>query len=193
MLKSKLLTVFIAFALLITVGGVYATWSYAGSNLTDIIVPQSVTVTATIEDPTVSGAPGKLELTNNDLEYHINNDGDFNTVLGTSGGITVAYTPNPGSDYQTVNLICTVELTTTQYTGKDIFKLNNTVEKTITLNKENVASDAAAWTITDADIALALTEAFKLDKVAEHNAFKQALAGTHLEIDFSVDLTTPQN
>ena len=191
MLKSKLLTVFIAFALLITVGGVYATWSYAGSNLSDIVAPQSFTVTATINDATVKGAPGTLNIDNQDLTYHIKNDNNtYNTALETSGDITISYTPNEGSEYQTVDLVCTITLTNTQYDSKNIFKFDSTAETVLTLTKSAVGNSGAEWVITDADIGLALTEAFNLNTVTKYNAFMQALKGCHLEVDISVDPNT---
>jgi len=195
MLKSKLLTVFIAFALLITVGGVYATWSYAGSNLSDIANPTSPSIKVSINEATTSGAPGSLAITTNDLAYHISNDGSYNTVLGSTGSIVIEYTPNDGSQYQTVNLICHVTINAqSKYDSKDVFEITNTDSTdgvTLTLTKDAVGSNASAWTITNADVMLALTEAFYLNTVVKHNDFSAVVNGTHIEFDFSVDLSSP--
>ena len=192
MLKSKILTLFIAFALIITVGGVYATWTYAGSNLTDIVAPNSLTITASINQAQVSGAPGSLEITTNDLAYHIANDNSYNTVLEESGSIVVEYTPNEGSEYQTVTLVCTITLTNTQYNSKNIFKFEDSVETVIEFSQTNVGNGASAWTIDNDDIGLVLTEAFNLNTVVKYNAFAQALQGSHLEIDINVDPNSPK-
>ena len=197
MLKSKLLTLFIAFALVITIGGVYATWVYPSANL-EAITPQSANVVATINNASVDTGtvPGTLEITDNSLAYHINNAGDYKTELAApTGEVTISYTPSVGSEYNTVNLICKIRINAQQYEGKNIFAIGNTnaIDGVLTLTKSGVGSGADAWTITDADIQLALTEVFELDTLTEWNAFKLALDGTAIALDFSVDKTTPKN
>ena len=199
MLKSKLLTLFIAFALVITIGGVYATWVYPSANL-EAITPQSTSVVATINDASIDTGvvPGTLTITDTSLAYHVKNAGEYKTAIDTpTGGVTIEYVPSEGSEYTTVDLICTVQIVAQQYEGKNIFKIGNTEVNeesgVLTLKKSGVGSGAAAWTITDADIQLALTEVFELDTLTEWNAFKAALTGTSVSIDFSVDTNTAKN
>ena len=205
MLKSKLLTLFIAFALVITIGGVYATWVYPSANL-EAITPQSANVVATINDASVDTGttPGTLAITDNTLAYHIKNAGDYKTAIETpiTGGVTIKYTPSEGSEYTLVNLICRIQIVAQQYEGNNIFKIGNTeaIDGVLTLKKSGVGSGADAWTITDADIQLALTQlageaepGFVLDTITKHHDFKAALTGTSIALDFSVDTSTPKN
>lgn len=197
MLKSKLLTVFIAFALVITIGGVYATWAYPSANL-QAVTPKSANVVATIDSASVETGtvPGTLAITDTSLAYHIENTGDYKTGLSApTGGVTVEYTPSTGSEYNTVDMICTIRVVAQKYDGKDIFKINNPAfaDGALVLKKSAVGSGAAAWTITDADIQLALTEVFQLNTMTEWNEFKLALDGTSVALDFTVDTNTAKN
>ena len=58
-MKIKSITMLIAFALCLTIGGVYATWSYAGTDdIADAYYESKVTITDTLYDATVLG--GKI-------------------------------------------------------------------------------------------------------------------------------------
>ena len=197
MLKTKLLSVFVAFALIITVGGVYATWSYAGSNLADIAAPGSLSITATISEAEVLGAPGTLAIDSNDLAYEVVNAGDYEAELVSNGSFTISYTPNDGTDHDTVNVQVKVILNQQAYTPSAtnrIFDFSSADKTTnpdsgnlqLILTKNNVSNGAGAWTITYDELGVIFADTYVLDSVAAHNAFAQALRGTHLEIDVSV-------
>ena len=81
---------FAALATLVTVGGVYATWSYANGAVT-ASDPVSTGVTITGSDTTTT-PNGHVEMTVNNFELKVENDGNYNTALywETSGDKAVS-------------------------------------------------------------------------------------------------------
>ena len=193
MLKTKLLSVFVAFALMITVGGVYAAWNY--TNDEQIITGQNFNAVISIDVASVEGVPGVLSVNSAETQpkYKVENDGDYNTVLESSGNIVVTYTPNDGTAIRTVNLKCDIVLTNQRLNGTtNIFTLTggtpdpeNVIEVEKTLTASNIGG-AATWTISLEDIGLALTETFLLDTYAKWDAFETALSGCTLAFHISV-------
>ena len=202
MLKTKLLSVFVAFALIITVGGVYATWSYAGSNLSDIAPADSLSITATISKAEVIGAPGTLSVSDHNIVATVVNAGDYRAQLNASGGFVVTYTPNEGTDINEVDVQIKFVLNQQAYApaaSNKIFKFASDAATTndlsgnyqLILTRQAVSTGENAWTVDFSDFAIEFTENFVLDTVAKHGAFKQVLEGTHLEIDISVVTNEP--
>ena len=129
----KKLSALIALFLCVTIGGVYATWTYAGTtDITDGFAEAKVTIT----DAVSSGANGTYTVTSN-LVLSIddaNGDHKAELVFGSNDGqnpfIKVVFTP---ADHATKtikdNAVPTeIYFTTTipmQYGGKDIFTFTN--------------------------------------------------------------------
>ena len=192
MLKTKLLSIFVAFALMVTVGGVYAAWNY--TNDEQVIESKNFNATIAIDEASVNGVPGVLSVNDTGLpSYKVENDGDYHTILESNGSITVTYTPNEGTAIQTVNLKCDIVLTNHRLNGTtNIFNLtggaqdpDNVIEIEKTLTASNIGG-ATTWTISTSDIGLVLTDSFLLDTYAEWNAFNTALTSCTLSFIISV-------
>jgi hypothetical protein len=200
MLKSKLLTLFIAFALVITVGGVYATWTYTSDDATSANVPGAFSPTISINDATEVGAPGTVSVnSDNAIAYTINNGGSYNTILNDNDGkYVISYAPADGSPYQTINLQCTVTIQNKEYLDQDIFSFASDAavhdhekgEITITLTKANVGSGDAAWTIGVDDIGLQATE-FTLNTHDKWEAYQLLLKSCKIVMNITALETAP--
>lgn len=192
MLKTKLLSIFVAFALMVTVGGVYASWNYTNDN--QVIETKIFNTTIAIDEASVNGVPGVLSLNDTDvLSYKIENDGDYHTILESNGSLIVTYTPNEGTAIQTVNLKCDIVLTNHRLNGTtNIFNLtggtpdpDNVIEIEKALTASNIGG-ATTWTISPSDVGLVLTESFLLDTYAEWNTFNTSLTNCTLSFIISV-------
>lgn len=94
MLKTKLLSVFVAFALMITVGGVYATWNYADGGVND----EDYTGFISLTEEVTGSQKGTLAIDTGATDFEIlfdDSDTDNKThtaVLAYSGKIVVKFT-----------------------------------------------------------------------------------------------------
>ena len=94
MLKTKLLSVFVAFALMITVGGVYATWNYADGGVND----EDYTGFISITEDITGGGKGVLAIDDGASDFKIlfddpsTDDAVHTAVLDYSGKIVVKFT-----------------------------------------------------------------------------------------------------
>lgn len=94
MLKTKLLSVFVAFALMITVGGVYATWNYADGGVND----EDYTGFISITEDVTGGGKGVLAIDDEASDFKIlfddpsTDDKVHTAVLDYSGKIVVKFT-----------------------------------------------------------------------------------------------------
>lgn len=139
----KKLGTIIALILCITIGGVYASWSYATSN---VINSQETNFSNVITEAYNKGAPCQIKLTNNALTLTIEQDPDneYYGKLTVSGSLGVAVTVDPtASDAYKNGVILEYTLSVT-YNGT-VYKDFLTVDTTATELAENTS-----WTI-DAD------------------------------------------
>ena len=203
-MANKTLSLLLVLAMCLTVGGVYAAWTYAGS---DDIVDGYKEVTVEIEDAILSGAHGTYKIeTNITLKIDQNTDAhDAKLVYvvpeGETAYIKVTFTPNAiASDdikengveselyFDTTTLMeipCigdNYEPTATEGTELvPIFsfanKSNGAFEKNITWTKESDGSFTYTLEGAEATSQITLTRAFILDTKADHDAFRTALNG----------------
>ena len=197
----KRLSVLVALLLCVTIGGVYATWTYAGTNdIADAFAEAKVT----IADAELTGANGTYKITSNlvlvidqannaheaELKFESN---DSNPIH-----LTITFTPavNAPQDIKTnaVPSELYFGLTTPmQYkmdadgnysatgTPTDIFALAHVSNGTLDVNITWVPNGDGSFTATFDEAFLrsqiALSQTFVLDTKAEHDAFREALAG----------------
>lgn len=96
----KRLGIIVFMALVLTVGGVYATFNYAQDDAT----PKSQTLTPDIEDAALSNAKGTIEITKNDFVLKVDDiDGNLTTKYTATYTTTpahskVKFTPAQGAD-----------------------------------------------------------------------------------------------
>lgn len=197
----KKLSLLVALALLITVGGVYATWSYAG---TDDIADAYAEAKVTIADTELTGANGTYKVESNLVLTvdQANDDHEAELVFGSNNSqeifLKVTFTPATNAPQSIKDNAVESELywgTTVpmQYkvdgagnydengTAKDIFTFSNTRNGELDNTFDWTEQDDGTFTYTlDADdlaSMIQLSQTFVLDIKAEHDAFRTALAG----------------
>lgn len=190
----KKLSILIALMLCITIGGVYATWSYAGTNdIADQLVEAKVTI-ANIEYKEANGVyaiDSNLVLTVDQA----NEKHEAKLVYGSNNSedpyIKITFT---AADYASPQIKANAvpsELyfgttTTMQYTNKDgelvdIFWLsntgNNTLDNEFTWTPEG--NNKFSYTLDKAAIenCIKLNDTFVLGTKTEHDKFRNALNG----------------
>lgn len=203
----KKLSVLIALLLCVTITGVYAAWTYAGTNdIADVYTEAKVT----IADVELSGANGTYHITSN-LVLTVdqkNEDHHAELVFGSNNDqpifLKVTFVPAVNAPQDVKENAVKTEIyygVTTEMAYKmdaegnydaegtnvkDIFKFsnvkNNTLDHEITWNKE--ADGTFSYTMDETALKAAImlndengTVPFVLDTKAEHTAFGAALAG----------------
>jgi hypothetical protein len=197
----KKLSLLIALCMLLTIGGVYATWSYVGS--TDIIDAFAESK-VTISDAVIEGTYGIYKIESNLVLTvdQANDNHEAELVFGSNNDqpvyLTVTFTPSVNAPKTIKENAVASELyfgvtTPMQYkiaadgsysengTAVDIFKFKNpgngTLDNTFAWTKN---SDGTFTYTLNADALkeqIALSQTFVLDIKAEHDAFRTALAG----------------
>jgi hypothetical protein len=199
----KKLSVLIALMLVLTVGGVYATWSYAG---TDDIADARAEAKVTIADVELKGANGTYAVTSN-LVLSVdqaNEDHEAELVFDSNNGqaiyLKVTFTPsaNAPQDIKDNGIDSALHFGVTtpmQYkmdaegnysetgTAKDIFTLSPAENHggAFTKNINWTAEDDGTFTYTMNEAALRdaikLSQTFVLDTKTEYDKFAAAMAG----------------
>lgn len=197
----KKLSVLIALMLILTIGGVYATWSYAGTNdIADAFAEAKVT----IEDVELIGANGTYKIESN-LVLSIdqaNEDHEAELVFASNDSqpiyLTVTFTPAANAPQSIKDSAVPTELyfgttTTMQYkidgdgnysetgTPTDIFTFSNPSDGNFSDNVTWVPQLDGTFTYTlsqtELETMITLSRTFVLDIKAEHDAFRECLNG----------------
>lgn len=197
----KKLTLLIALLLCVTITGVYAAWTYAGTNdIADAYAEAKVT----IADAELTGANGIYTITSN-LVLTIdqaNNDHEAKLVFGSNDGnpihLTITFTPATNAPQTIKDSAVPSELyfgvtTPMQYkmdaegnysaegTPTDIFTFtnpgNDELDNLITWEKQSDGTFTCTFDQAYLEGQIALSQTFVLDLKSEHDAFRAALAG----------------
>ena len=197
----KKLSVLIAMLLCVTIGGVYAAWTYAGTNdIADAFAEAKVTIT----DVELTGANGTYKVESN-LVLSIdqaNENHEAKLVFGSNDGgavyLKVTFTPTANAPANVKNNAVPSELyygvtTPMQYkidaegnysdsgTPTNIFKFSNEgdgkLNNTFDWKKESDGTFTYTLDVNDLQKAIELSQTFVLDLKSEHDAFRTALAG----------------
>lgn len=198
----KKLSLLVALALLITVGGVYATWSYAGTNdIGDVFAEAKVTMA----DVELTGANGTYKIESN-LVLIVNqkNGSDHTAVLDFTSNnsqpvqLKVTFTPAENAPLNIKQNAVPTEIyfgTTTpmQYkmdaqgnysaegTAKNIFTFanpgNDVLDNTITWTNNGDGTFTYSMDVDDLKEQISLSQTFVLDVKNEYDQFRAALAG----------------
>lgn len=197
----KKLSALIALMLCITIGGVYATWSYAGTNdIADVLNESKIT----IADVELTGANGVYTIESNLVllvdqanEQHeaklVFNSNDSNPIY-----LKITFKPAVNAPQDVKNNAVPSELyfgTTTpmQYkmdqdgnynengTATDILKFKNVSNDALDVNIDWVKQGDGTFTYeldkSDLEEQIQLNKTFVLDLKSEHDAFREALNG----------------
>ena len=172
----KKLSLLVALALLITVGGVYATWNYAQGDATSKTgYLDKVTLVA---DSVVDSAKGTFEIDTTNLKITVDDtNNDHVAELLIEGDIKITFTPSTGADktVQDNGILMQYTLSTTDnynFGSRTIFSvdtetqfLNDTASKTATVT----ADDLKALISLNGDISLPDVETYEQFKTALHS------------------------
>ena len=187
----KKVSILIALALLLTVGGVYATWIYAGAPTTSRTNDHTA---IGITGSAATNTKGVISITNT-IEILIDDDafvrpgvGDaYKAVFVGNGQMTVTFTPSSGADAAVVaNGIKMKATLALEGCNANALKLGTTE---LTLNPENSGAATKSDTITADEIIACLTlnngSDLILDTLAKYENFKTSLGTPRLVITIS--------
>ncbi len=197
----KKLRILIALCMLLTVGGVYATWSYVGStDIIDALTESKVTIT----DAVIEGTYGIYKIDSNLVLTvdQANDNHEAELIFGSNNDqpiyLTVTFTPSVNAPNAIKENAIVSELyfgvtTPMQYkmdaegnydaegTAVDIFKFKNPSNGELDNTFEWTKNDDGTFTYSlNADQLkeqISLSQIFVLDIRTEHDAFRSALAG----------------
>ena len=202
----KKLSLLIALLLCVTITGVYAIWTYAGTNdIADSYWEAKVTIT----DAELVGANGTYAVSSNlvlTVDQKAPNDHTAVLVFGTTDGsetpyLTVTFTPSTSAPIDIKNDAVPSELyftTSTEMkykmdpqgnysadgTPTDIFTFANPSDGVFSPNVTWTKGENGVFTYTLQGEALkamiSLSQDFVLDRKSEHDAFREAVNGNIL-------------
>jgi len=183
----KKLSILVALILCVTIGGVYAVWTYTG----DTMSTTDRTLSHGLATATTEGNVGVYKIVHNDIDIKIDQKapGDYTANLVMSGSITVTFTPNDGAPDTIVNnaipsvaYLVLSDVSTNLYGGQEIYTATN--EK-IALNWTKGGDGVFTATVTAEQLdAILDINSFELDTHAEYLAFKDV--EKHIVITFMV-------
>ena len=187
----------ILFALMISIGGVYATWVYSQSDdVADITNARAITMT----EATFEGTYGtySTDATALSLKVDPKEGTSHTTSLKIEGYIVIKFTPSTYAPeaVKTNGVSTTYQFNTSnsnwKYNGEDVITVDNTVK---TVNWTKVEDGTFSYTVTADELAgiLTLTE-FTLDTKADYDAYDAVLTTGQITLTISDGkATTPTN
>lgn len=200
----KRLSVLVALLLCVTIGGVYATWSYAG---TDDIADAFAEAKVTITDVELTGANGTYKIESNlvlSIDQNPDNDNHEAVLLFESNNgqpiyLRVTFTPADNAPHSIKENGVPSELyfgTTVpmeykmdaegnysaEGTPTPIFTFSNPSDGNFSPNvtwTRNLEDGTFTYELNETDLRgmISLSQTFILDIKSEHDAFREALAG----------------
>ena len=194
MLRTKVFSVFIAFALIITIGGVYATWNYAEGNTVEIDYNNTyIGLTEVVN----AGAKGVLSIdAGSNLAIALDDaDNNYKAELNATGDIIVVFTPNDAIKTAIVGVDLQFKLTNHAalvFEGDPIFNVNETVFVSGETYGDIVIPDVVrdgdvfTWTIPASVFAqiITLNGDLLLDTVADYEIVDGLLNANSIAITF---------
>lgn len=189
----KKLSLLVALALLITVSGVYAVWTYGGGTMNGV----NTELSHGMATATTDANAGHMEITNNSVMITIDQkaSNDYTAVLHLQGSITVTFTPHAGASdtIKAQALPAEAVLSTTgvaEYMGTKIYKVDSTAIPLVWGEKKGDGTFDAVITADQIDSHLDLNANFVLDTHAEYLAFQAEEDNADILITFQPK-TTP--
>ena len=189
----KRIALLIALALIVSVGGVYATWVYSdgAADQRDLSIENALTITGTAD----GGKKGVISITDTLVLTIDDNNGTHNPgwdadITGAEAGtLSILFTPNTGAPTTVFEYYLTI--TNYTYSGGSIFNVGE--DKSNAIDGQQViygtftytnGDPNATQTFTCADIqnALGLNTSLKLDALSEYTEYKTALDNVKLTL-----------
>lgn len=197
----KKLSLLIALCMLLSIGGVYAVWSYAGKTTTENHKHMSVNLATATTDSAV----GVIEEVVNSLDIKIDDtNGDYKADLVITGMMAFVFKPNAGAPsgvvQNGVDLQWKLEQTDPgiQYNGENIFTIiatdidlqreKITASNAKTLCSEDLTNYIGGWyvVITAADVLEKIEVTVELPTYEEYLAFRQQFQNSAGKVGITV-------
>lgn len=191
----KKLSVLIALALVLTIGGAYATWSFVSGDIQD----ENSSSIISMEETSNAGAIGAYSFENT-LVFKVDSDGSLNTKLVATGSLKIIFTPAASAPdaYKTG---ATPSTLTISVAGTENKYLDNVLLSEVTDGDKNVMTispsgeyqwtaegNAFSVTIPATDIAAALNlTSINLPNIDAYNAYAAVLGNYTINFDVSAD------
>ncbi len=195
-MKTKILSLLIAFAMLVTVGGVYATWTY--TQATDV-ADEAVNMSLNLSTVTYVGTYGTYEIDQSGVTMTIDpKEGTTHTTaLYITGDLVVKFTPNTYAPTEIkengVDSTYTFSLANTswKYENTNIVSLNNATGD-VSWTKEADGTFTKTFSATELSSIINLTE-FTLDTKNDYDAYNTVLGQGSIVISISDGQTASGN
>lgn len=188
----------------VTIGGVYATWTFAQNNAASANTTVNVAMTG-VNASTEKGTLSVMVMGANGFTLAVDDsNNDHYADIKKEGVVTVTFTPaasapddvkNNGIDVQCVISYAPyaggpATLAEWTYSETQIFDIENDAEDPIMLSKSaavrNLETGVCTWTIDASDVGIDLTDAFantttgvKIDTKGKYDALNEELAKGH--------------
>lgn len=193
--NMKKLSLLIALILCVTIGGVYATWTYTQN--TDV-ADETINMTMNLTDVAYSGSYGTYKIDTSSLKLKIDPKAGttHTTALFIEGNIVITFTPNSVAPQEVkengVESTFKFGLTNSNWTyeGEKIVTLAHEEEEDIVWGEPD-QEGVFTFTISAEDLAehINLTE-FVLDNKEKYDSFNTALGQGQITITVSDGITT---
>ena len=190
----KKFSLLIALCILLSIGGVYATWIYSGNQ----IDAQTTPFVSKMGGLDHEGNSGSYTFTENSLEFAVEPDSQdtkITTLVWTDGTIKVVFTPkgdiNDTMLSKALNATLTVELassTVGTYNGSDIYILDPDFKVVLTDTDwtSHNSGEYYTYTITADAIKDAISiNAFHLPSEDDYTTFKDAIQDVKFRVKIS--------
>ena len=182
----KKLSLIVAMAVILTIGGVFATWTYNAGTVDGT----DATTTITLGQVDSTGAPGTLTASSTAAISINNTDGTRVTKIdGKTGSVVVTFTPSATADLSyTDGVTVTWKVVITgnnkeKYEGKDVLTSTETEhDLAVTTKNGNVFTGTIDINSIVADLDL---EEFTLSSSDAHGDYEDALATYGIQIDIA--------
>ena len=90
----KKLSLLIALALIVTIGGVYAAWNYSQGSAASVEITREINMAQVNTD----GNKGTISASPSNVAFLVDDAGDYHTTLTGTGEFAITFTPNAGAD-----------------------------------------------------------------------------------------------
>ncbi len=95
----KKLSLLIALALIVTIGGVYAAWNYAQGATASVEITREINMAQV----NTNSNKGTISATPSDVAFLVDDGGNYHTKLKGTGKFDITFTPSTGADATTIS------------------------------------------------------------------------------------------
>ena len=180
----KRLAAIMAGALLTTVGGVYAQFTYAQGDVTE----QVISAQKTLQPAATDTKKGTINVTGDFTVSIVDDNNDFITETTILGNLTISFSPAKGADAEVRDNGIPLKMTIVignpnKYDNKALFELTSAyTDEGVALNGGNKVKDEITVNLSNY---ISWKQEFTLSTLAEYNAFKEAFENTTITVTVS--------